>query len=106
MEAVIELGYPLEKLPFSAWTEAIEKYADRATNPLHPLLPFFRLNFAARMFGVSEAAYHALGTEATQQALEGSNIRCTPVNHDLMRTYIQRFVETGRLHRAPALAAV
>lgn len=106
MEVVIELGYPLEKLPFDAWTDAIEQYGDRATNPLHPLLPFLHLNIAARMFGVSDAAYQALGTEATQWALEASSIRCSPVNHDLMQTYIRRFVEIGRLHRVPLLAAV
>jgi thioester reductase-like protein len=105
MDAVLELGYPVEKLPFAAWTDAIEKYGDR-TNPLQPLLPFFHLNIAARMFGVSEAAYQALGTGATQQALQSSGIRCASVDHVLMHTYIQRFVDTGRLNRTPMLAAV
>jgi thioester reductase-like protein len=106
MDSVIELGYPLHKLPFDAWVEAIEDYGDPATNPLQPLLPFLNLDFAARMFGVSAAAYQALGTEATVRALEGSGIRCAPVDRALVRTYIQRFVDTGRLHHAPLLAAV
>lgn len=106
MEAVIELGYPLEKLPFAAWAGAVEKYGDPVRNPLHPLLPFLHLNIAARMFGVSDAAYHALGTQATQQALAASGIHCPPVNHALIRTYLQRFVEAGRLEHASAYARV
>jgi hypothetical protein len=58
------------------------------------------------MFGVSDAAYQALGTEATLGALNGSGIRCAPVDRKLVSTYIQRFVDTGRLHPAPLLAAV
>jgi thioester reductase-like protein len=106
MDRVIESGYPLEKLPLDAWVEAIEKYGDPGTNPLQPLLPFFHLDFAARMFGVSDIAYHALGTEATRHALEGSGIHCAPVDSTLVRTYLQRFVFTGRLRPASLLAAV
>ncbi len=103
METVSELGYPLYKLPFEAWVKAIENYNGSEVNPLQPLLPFLHLNFAARMFGVSEAAYHALGTQATQRALEGSGVYCSPVDHNLVRTYLERFVETGRLYPAPAM---
>ncbi len=106
MDSAIDLGYPLKKLPFNEWVEAIEDYGDPATNPLQPLLPFLHLDFAARMFGVSEAAYQALGTQATLHALEGTGIRCTSVDRDLVGTYIHRFVDTGRLHPAPLLAAV
>jgi thioester reductase-like protein len=106
MDSTIQLGYPVEKLPFNAWVEAIEENGDPATNPLQPLLPFLHLDFAARMFGVSEAAYQALGTEATLRALAGSRIRCAPVDRTLVSTYVQRFLETGRLHPAPLLAAV
>ena len=106
IDSAIELGYPMEKLPFDAWVEAIEEYGDPETNPLHPLLPFLHLDFAARMFGVSEAAYQALGTEGTQRALDGSGIDCAPVDRTLVSTYIQRFVDTGRLNPAPLLAAV
>jgi thioester reductase-like protein len=105
-DALIELGYPLQKLPFDAWVEAIEDRGNPSTNPLQPLLPFFHLQFAARMFGVSAAAYHALGTEATLHALDGSGIRCAPVDHALIRTYMRRFVELGRLKHAPLVAVV
>ncbi len=104
MDTIIELGYPLEKLPFDAWVDAIEEHGDSACNPLRPLLPFLHLDVAARMFGVSDAAYHALGTTVTLRALEGSGIHCAPVNRALVQTYLQRFTDTGRLHLAPGLA--
>jgi thioester reductase-like protein len=107
MDSVAESGYPLRKLPFGAWVNAIEEhgvYGVSANNPLQPLLPFLHLDFAARMFGVSEAAYHALGTEITRLSLEGSGIHCAPVDRALVQTYLQRFVDTGRLHPAPELA--
>jgi thioester reductase-like protein len=44
MDDVRNLGFPLEKLPFGAWVDAIDLYADPATNPLHPLLPFLHLD--------------------------------------------------------------
>ena len=104
MDSLIDLGYPLEKLPFKAWVDAIENHGNSTENPLQPLLPFFHLEIAARMFGVSDAAYHALGTNATQQALEGSGIQCAPINRDLLRTYLERFADTGRLYPRPVLA--
>jgi len=101
MDSVIELGYPLEKLRFHEWVDAISKLDDITRNPLQPLLPFLHLDIAARMFGVSEAAYHALGTTATLQALEGSDIQCAPVNRDLIQTYVERFADMGRLETRP-----
>jgi hypothetical protein len=106
MDSVVELGYRLEKQPLEAWVGAIEHYGDQTTNPLQPLLPFLHLDFASWMFGVSDAAYQALGTDATLRARAGSGIRCAPVDRALVRTYIRRFVDTGRLHPAPLLAAV
>jgi thioester reductase-like protein len=106
MDCAMESGYPMEKLPFDDWVSAIETYADSETNPLSPLLPFLHLDFAARMFGVSEAAYRALGTEHTLQALCGSGITCAPVDSVLVGTYLRRFVEMGRLHPAPELVPV
>lgn len=100
MDYMIEAGYPMHKLPFEAWLEAVEEHEDPETNPLHPLLPFFHINFAGRMLGVSDRAYHALGTEVTQAALRDSGISCPPVDRDLVNTFLAQFVRTGRLHPA------
>jgi thioester reductase-like protein len=105
MDSIFQVGYPITQLPFSNWVQAIEKYGDPTLNPLHPLLPFLHINFAARMFGVSETAYHALGTQETLRALAESGITCPAVDTELIRTFLQQFVASGRLHQ-PLLQAV
>jgi thioester reductase-like protein len=106
MDSVIEMGYPVKKLPFQEWVEAIEEHGDPATNPLHPLLPFFHVDMARRMFGVSDAAYQAFGTTATLNALAQSGITCPSVDKELVRKFLARFVDAGRLHPAGMPAAV
>lgn len=106
VDSVIEAGYPMAKLPFQDWIEAIEDYQGETLNPLHPLLPFFHIQFAGRMLGVSNIAYRALGTEKTLTALNGSDIRCPQVNSELIRTYLKQFVKLGRLHDALTVVMV
>jgi len=106
IDAVIDAGYPMTKLPFQQWVEAIEDDTSATPNPLHPLLPFFHIQFAGRMLGVSNIAYHALGTKLTLHALEDSGIRCPMVDANLIRTYLRQFVRVGRLHPTGAPAVV
>lgn len=106
IDTCIDTGYPMQKLPFQEWIEAVEEHEDPTTNPLHPLLPFFHLNFAGRMLGVSETAYHALGTESTQRALVHSGLQCATVDDELVRTFLSQYVETGRLRSVDQAAVV
>ncbi len=101
MDTVIQVGYPVTKLPFEGWIEAVEEHEDPQSNPLHPLLPFFHIEIAGRMLGVSETAYRALSTRATQDALNGSGIVCPPVDAHLIRAFLKRMVESGKLHPVP-----
>ena len=96
-DIVIEAGYPVRKLPFEEWVGAIEKHADPATNPLYPLLPFFHIDFARRMLGVSESHFHALGRAVTQQALAGFGVRCPHIDKNLIGTFLSRMAQSGRL---------
>jgi thioester reductase-like protein len=97
-EMVSAAGYPVRKLPFDEWVEAIEEHADPNTNPLYPLLPFFHIDFARRMLGVSESHFQALGTKVTRQALAGSGLLCPEMNRDLIQTFLAELVRAGRLH--------
>lgn len=106
MDTVVAAGYPICKLPFYDWVDAIERYEDPQTNPLHPLLPFFHIPIAGRMLGVSQTAYHALGTQATQAALRSSGIVCPPVDQALVNIFLKRFVDSGRLAPADMLARI
>ncbi len=100
-DRVLEAGYPVRKVPFNEWVEAIEEHANPDHNPLYPLLPFFHIDFAARMLGVSSTAYQALGTAFTQQALAGSGVRCPAVDRRLIYTFLSRFARNGRLEWEP-----
>jgi len=100
-DMVIAAGYPVQKLPFNEWVEAVEEHEDSATNPLHPLLPFFRIPFARRMLGISDSHFQALGTAVTLSALAGSGIACPPIDERLIRVFLQGFAQTGRLSRVP-----
>lgn len=99
-DLVMEAGYPVQKQAFHDWVGSMETHADPDTNPLYPLLPFFHLNFARRMLGISDTHFRALGTASTQAALAQSGIICPPVDARLIDTFLTRFVESGRLDPA------
>lgn len=98
-DMVSEAGYPTQKLSFNEWVEAIEERADPEKNPLYPLLPFFHINFAARMLGIADDShYDALGTTTIREGLRGSAIQCPPIDSRLISTFLAEFVRTQRLH--------
>lgn len=101
-DMVIEAGYPVMKLPFADWIDSLDRYADPDTNPLYPLRPFFHINFARRMLGISDSAFHALGTAQTQEALAGSGMYCTPVDRKLINLFLAQFIRKGYLEQ-PAI---
>ena len=103
-DLVAQAGYPTDKLAFNQWVEAVEENGNPDTNPLYPLLPFFHINFARRMLGVSDAHYYALGTAQTQKALAASTLRCPPVDKALMDIYLARLVSSNRLRQPVATA--
>ncbi len=96
-DMVIDEGYPVQKLPFNEWVEAVEEKANPETNVLYPLLPFFHINFARRMLGVADSHYYLLGTASTQAAMNGSKLSCSKIDRDLIHTFLSQLVKTGRL---------
>lgn len=102
---VIDRGYDVEKMDFHHWVDALDKHADPDENPLYPMLPFFHISFAQRMLGISKSHFNALGTEKTQKALEPWGKTCPPIDAAAVNTYLQRFVETGRLHKVETTTA-
>ncbi len=105
-DRVIEAGYPVQKLPFEEWIEAIRSHADPTTNPLVPLLPFFFIEFAQRMLGINEWDFHELGTAATQRSMAGSGLTCAPVDNRLVNTFLAQLVRSNRLCPAPMPAII
>lgn len=99
-DMVIAEGYPVDKLPFNDWVEAVEEHADPEKNVLYPLLPFFQINFARRMLGVADSHYFQLGTASTQAAMRGSGLSCSKIDRALIHTFLLQLVNTGRLPSA------
>lgn len=104
-DIVIEAGFPVTKLPFNEWVEAVEERANPETNPLYPLLPFFHIGFARRMLGVADSHYSALGTAVAQAGLAPSGLKCPQIDRQVITTFLNRFYQTGRLERAPVMVA-
>lgn len=93
-----EIGYPVTKLPFDDWVEALEEHADRETNPLVNLLPFFHVPFARRILGIgADSHYHALGTSQALGGLMGSGIACPEINQRVISLFLNQFAAEGRL---------
>ncbi len=104
-DMVIAEGYAVNKLPFNEWVEAVEEKADPSKNVLYPLLPFFHINFARRMLGVSDTHYPLLGTASTQAAMRGSGLTCSKIDRALIHTFLSYLAQTGRLE-APSQITV
>jgi thioester reductase-like protein len=102
-DMVIAEGYPVRKLPFNEWVEAVEERADPQKNVLYPLLPFFQITFARRMLGVENSHYFQLGTTSTQAAMNGSGLTCPKIDRKLIHTFLQQLASTGRLESTLAV---
>jgi thioester reductase-like protein len=100
---VMQAGYPLKILPFHQWVQAIEEVADPDDNPLYPLMPFFHIQFARRMLGIDDSHFRALGQARTLSALKHSGCTCPPVDEILVRTFLAKFVDMGRLPKPVAM---
>lgn len=96
-DMVIAEGYPVQKLPFNDWVEAVEEKADPEKNVLYPLLPFFHINFARRMLGIADSHYYQLGTASTQAALSSSGLTCPHIDRALIHVFLKQLVASGRL---------
>jgi thioester reductase-like protein len=97
---VSEAGYPVQKVAFHHWVQAVEETADPDTNPLYPLMPFFHIQFARRMLGIDDSHFQALGRATTLRALSASGVVCPEVDRTLVHTFLDYFVNSGRLHTA------
>lgn len=90
-------GYRLQKIPFSTWQE---KLSAQKSNPLYPLLPFFRHKWSSHLsyIELNEQGYRPLiSCKTTQAALSQSGIFCPPLDASLLSTYFKYFVSSGFL---------
>lgn len=83
------VGYEFELLPFAEWRDAMLQSPDFHNNALYPyasvLDDFYDVNFE----------FPELDCQETLKALEDTDIRCHPVDDQLLRTYWEYFVADG-----------
>jgi thioester reductase-like protein len=94
---VEDFGYEIERMPFDDWKNRVT--GRRAgTMALLGLVPFLNDSVDHVRLAVSDC-------RLTQDALAGSGIECPALNGGLVRTYLERFVSSGFITKAPAVTA-
>jgi myxalamid-type nonribosomal peptide synthetase MxaA len=84
-------GYQFEVVPFDAWRRRILEDPGLEANALYPFAPLLE------EFGDHSMQLPDWRTERTLRALEGSGIRCAPLDGELVATYVNHFLATGFL---------
>jgi thioester reductase-like protein len=102
-EVIEALGYPLRRLPPADWKrEMLDALTRDEGNALSPFLPLFEQQEQAGDIS-EEASYDDRNCRA---GLAGSGIECSPVDPELLRTYLRFLAETGFLAPHPMAAPV
>ena len=86
-----ERGYQFDIVPFDQWRRQILEDPALKDNALYPFAPLLE------EFGDHSMQLPDWRTEQTFRALEGSGIRCSPLDGDLLATYVDHFLRTGFL---------
>jgi myxalamid-type nonribosomal peptide synthetase MxaA len=84
-----ERGYRFDVVPFDEWRRKILEDPALEDNALYPFAPLLE------EFGDHSMQLPHWRTERTLRALEGSGIRCAPLDADLLATYADHFLGTG-----------
>jgi thioester reductase-like protein len=99
-DVIDALGYSLRRLSHAEWKrEILAAIEGPAGNALAPFLPYFAQQKRAEdapLRPVSQVDHRN-----TRSGLAGSGIECPAVDAEVLRRYIQYFVETGILEAPP-----
>ncbi|MGC4852833.1 thioester reductase domain-containing protein [Micromonospora sp. DT4] len=90
-------GFAVEVVPVEEWWQALKATYAVGANELHPIMPVVQ----EFVVGGEEAVHYAVGN--TEEQLRGTEVRCPPLDDDLLDTYLRWMVRTGYLP-APAAA--
>jgi thioester reductase-like protein len=92
VELLAELGYPMRRVSYPAWRDALEEARRRdQDNVLVPLLDLFSDELPRR------ARLARFDCRSTLAALEGSDVVCPPVGRTLLGTYLEALRGEGFL---------
>jgi phthiocerol/phenolphthiocerol synthesis type-I polyketide synthase E len=107
LDLLRDMGYPMETLSYRDWhgrlMEAARGGGAEALVPFLPLVPPVE-----EMESAEAPAGPPLRHDdaSVRQGLAGTGIECTPLSVELMRKYVQSFVERGILPPPPQVPAV
>ncbi|WP_422735495.1 thioester reductase domain-containing protein [Micromonospora sp. WMMD729] len=84
-------GFAVEVVPVEEWWQALKATYAVGTNELHPVMPVVQ----EFVVGGEEAVHYAV--DNTEEQLRGTDLRCPPLDDDLLDTYLRWMVRTGYL---------
>ena len=85
-------NYPLRKIPYDKWRVELIQYSKSQENAFAPLMSFFMTES-----NPSEMGPQHFSCENTLAGLEGTSIKCPPVDAALLHTYFSYFIRGGFL---------
>jgi amino acid adenylation domain-containing protein/thioester reductase-like protein len=97
-----ELGYPMRRMAYPSWVQDVVQYTGRnPTSPVTPFVPLFverwseeKLTFLEMYFEGRIPQFECTNME---NALEGTDIVCPPVDDEMLSLYLSYFLRTGYL---------
>ena len=90
-------GFEVDLLPNREWVKVLGMHARKAEHPLSSLVPYFSVRLAPDDLTLLETRQYRpdILNKATAAALEGSGLRCPPMDHALLSTWFDRFAADG-----------
>jgi thioester reductase-like protein len=94
-----DYGYPVRTVPYESWYEQLTSAGSE--HALAPYLRLFGADAPAPDLGVA-GNEPRIATDQLDKVLSDSGLTCHPVDRELMRSYLDYFVDTGYLPAPPA----
>ncbi len=91
--------YDIQSVPYEQWRSLLIKIAqDSPTHPLYSIVPLFSTSHVQSQ---SERAMSLeFDCQNTIQGLNSSNIKCPPIDHKLLNTYLDYLIEQDLIPKA------
>ncbi|MEM9089821.1 MAG: thioester reductase domain-containing protein [Cyanobacteria bacterium P01_F01_bin.53] len=107
-EWISEAGYPMKKMTYTHWTNALTHQSKASqSSALYPLLPFLNEKIYKQELTILELYKNTsdFNCQNTINGLRGSNITCPIIDINLLYTYLSAFGLSTGLKQATRLSA-
>jgi thioester reductase-like protein len=94
LESIRSLGYAMRIVPQSRWrNELITRAESHPNDPLRPFLPL--------LLDSHDIVDLKFDSSNTTHGLQGTGVRCRPLDRNLLETYYRRYFREGLISRPP-----